>query len=68
MSETTERQGRAPGLYDEQLQRQLQEKRVSQEEAREMRERDMPLFAGLFSAEKDKCPEHRAVEHGPASR
>ncbi|MGS1016646.1 hypothetical protein [Allosphingosinicella humi] len=54
MSETTEQQGRAPGLYDEQLQRQLQEKRVSREEEREALARDMPLLAGVLGKRQEQ--------------
>lgn len=65
MSETTEKQGRAPGLYDEQLQRQLQEKHVCREEEREALVRDMPLFAGVLGNRQgqEQRPERQPTEH-----
>ena len=68
MSETTEQQGRAPGLYDEQLQRQLQEKRVLRADERETLARDMPLFAGVLGnrQDQDKRQEYQLTEHNRA--
>ena len=65
MSETTELQGRAPGLYDEQLQRQLQEKRAAGEEEREALARDMPLLAGVLG-DRGEQERPQGTIRGPA--